>query len=215
VQNSSEKKKFSENYVKFRFTFIEKDELQLPQCVICMKVLSNDSLERHLKQEHPTLVLKMKEFFSSKAESLKRMRLDKSGSYHTEEILYSQSLTAGNTSEDIFNSISNFVEKNDLEWKKLIVVCTDGAPVMIGTLPSLALRILVPFSSTYLCETGFSALVLIKTKRRNRLDVDSVLMIALAKVEPRINQQNMQSQVPTLILFKLFDKKHLFVHLNF
>ncbi|CAH1990301.1 unnamed protein product [Acanthoscelides obtectus] len=33
-------------------------------------------LDRHLKQQHPTLVLK-------KAESLKRMRLDKSGSYHT------------------------------------------------------------------------------------------------------------------------------------
>ncbi|CAH2006297.1 unnamed protein product [Acanthoscelides obtectus] len=53
-----------------------------------MKVLSNDSmrpnrLERHLKQQHPTLVLKTKEFFPSKAESLKRMRLDKSGSYHT------------------------------------------------------------------------------------------------------------------------------------
>ncbi|CAH1985128.1 unnamed protein product [Acanthoscelides obtectus] len=53
-----------------------------------MKLLSNDSmrlnrLERHLKQQHPTLVLKMKEFFSSKAESLKRMRLAKSGSYHT------------------------------------------------------------------------------------------------------------------------------------
>ncbi|CAH1990679.1 unnamed protein product [Acanthoscelides obtectus] len=53
-----------------------------------MKVLSNDSmrhnrLERYLKQQHPTLVLKTKEFFSSKAESLKRMRLDKSGSYHT------------------------------------------------------------------------------------------------------------------------------------
>ncbi|CAH1958010.1 unnamed protein product [Acanthoscelides obtectus] len=179
-----------------------------------MKVLSNDSmrpsrLERHLKQQHPILVLKTKEFFSSKAESLKRMRLDKSGSYHTakqkkphtigeelikpcalkapliilgedaeqkmrsislsnntvkrrlddiaadinsqiinkvklskffaiscdesndivncaqlivyvryiggdiieEEILYSQSLTAGTTSEDIFNAISNFVEK--------------------------------------------------------------------------------------------------------
>ncbi|CAH2002108.1 unnamed protein product [Acanthoscelides obtectus] len=39
------------------------------------------------------------------------MRLDESGSYHTEEILYSRSLTAGSTSEDIFNSISNFVEK--------------------------------------------------------------------------------------------------------
>ncbi|CAH1997874.1 unnamed protein product [Acanthoscelides obtectus] len=39
-------------------------------------------LERHLKQQHPTLVLKTKEFFSSKAESLKRMRLDESRSYH-------------------------------------------------------------------------------------------------------------------------------------
>ncbi|CAH1987722.1 unnamed protein product [Acanthoscelides obtectus] len=62
------KRKFSEDYVKFGLTFIEKDELQFPQCVICMKVLSNDSmrpnrLERHLKQQYPTLVLKTKEFF--------------------------------------------------------------------------------------------------------------------------------------------------------
>ncbi|CAG5037744.1 unnamed protein product [Parnassius apollo] len=447
---AAKKRKFSEDYIKFGFTFIEKDELQLPQCVICMKVLSNDSmrpnrLERHLKQQHPTLLLKTKEFFSSKAESLKRMRLDKSGSYHTgvsqhlkasfeiafmiakqkkphtigeelikpcvlkatqiilgedaeqkmksislsnntvkrriddiaadikaqiinkvklspffaiscdestdivncaqlivyvryiggdiieEEILYSQSLTAGTTSEDIFNSISNFVEKNDLDWNKLIGLCTDGAPAMIGVrsglaiklkeknpamgfiaklqlwnkklssenvisfsrlfeaiknnkldanleadikthlqaledefrryyrdidsespiwhmtrnpfvvdvlqlpeeiqdeflemkadssmkddfhlltlekfwikrlpvnskLASLALRVLIPFSSTYLCETGFSALVLIKTKQRNRLDVSNDLMIALARTEPRINQlvQNMQAQV--------------------
>ncbi|CAG4936404.1 unnamed protein product [Parnassius apollo] len=64
-------------------------------------------------------------------------------------------------------------------------------------LASLALRVLIPFSSTYLCETGFSALVLIKTKQRNRLDVSNDLMIALARTEPRINQlvQNMQAQV--------------------
>ncbi|CAH1983112.1 unnamed protein product [Acanthoscelides obtectus] len=61
-----------------------------------------------------------------------------------------------------------------------------GLPIN-STLASFALRIL----------TGFSALALIKTKQRNRLDVDSDLMIALAKTEPRINQlvQNMQSQV--------------------
>ncbi|CAH1971315.1 unnamed protein product [Acanthoscelides obtectus] len=86
---STKKRKFTEDYVKFGFTCIEKDELQLPQCVICMKVLSNYSmkpnrLERHLKHHHSTLVLKTKELFSSKAESLKRMRLDKSRSYHTD-----------------------------------------------------------------------------------------------------------------------------------
>nr|CAI5841168.1 unnamed protein product [Callosobruchus analis] len=90
-----------------------------------MKVLSNDSmrlnrLERHLKQQHPTLVLKARRFLSSKAKSLKPMRLDKSGSYHTIYVRYIQSLTAGTTSEDIFNSISNLVEKNNLDWNKLI-----------------------------------------------------------------------------------------------
>ncbi|CAH1113275.1 unnamed protein product [Psylliodes chrysocephalus] len=38
---------------------------------------------------------------------------------------------------------------------------------------SHALQIIVPFSSTYLGETGFSALVKIKTKQRNRLAVHS------------------------------------------
>ncbi|CAH1992113.1 unnamed protein product [Acanthoscelides obtectus] len=85
---AAKRRKFFEDYVKFGITFREKDELQLPQCVICMKHLINDSmrphrLERRLKQQHPTLVLKTKELFSYKAESLKRMRLDKSGSYHT------------------------------------------------------------------------------------------------------------------------------------
>ena len=62
---------------------------------------------------------------------------------------------------------------------------------------SLALQTLVPFSSTYLCEKGFSALVLIKSKQRNRLAVDSDLTIALAKTEPRIDQlvQSMQAQI--------------------
>ncbi|CAH1966339.1 unnamed protein product [Acanthoscelides obtectus] len=40
---AAKKRKFSEDYFKFGFTFIEKDEPQLPQCVICMKVLSNEA----------------------------------------------------------------------------------------------------------------------------------------------------------------------------
>ncbi|CAG9790709.1 unnamed protein product [Diatraea saccharalis] len=257
---ASKKRKFSDDYIKFGFTFIERDELQLPQCVICMKVLSNDSmrpsrLERHLNQQHPTLSSKSKEFFSSKAESLKRMRLDKSGSYHKgvsqhvkasfelalliakqkkphtigedlikpcilkatqimlgveseqkmkslslsnntvkrriddmasdiklqilnkvklspffaiscdestdivncaqliiyvryvsgdhidEEIFHSQSLSAGTKSEDIFDAISNYIERNDLDWNKLIGLCTDGAPAMIGARSGLAQKL--------------------------------------------------------------------------
>ncbi|CAH1104636.1 unnamed protein product [Psylliodes chrysocephalus] len=61
------KRKFSEDYVKFGSTFIEKDGMQLPQCVICLKVLN---------QQYPTMITKSKEFFSFKLETLKRIRLD-------------------------------------------------------------------------------------------------------------------------------------------
>ena len=48
-------------------------------------------------------------------------------------------------------------------------------------------HILVPFSSTYLCECGFSALLTIKSKARNRLHVQSdircVLSITLPDIE--------------------------------
>ncbi|KAK9752390.1 hypothetical protein QE152_g4276 [Popillia japonica] len=66
---------------------------------------------------------------------------------------------------------------------------------------SLALKILIPFSSTYLCETGFSALVLIKTKQQNRLAVDSDLTTALAKTEPRIDHMVQSVQVQVLMRY--------------
>ena len=43
-----------------------------------------------------------------------------------------------------------------------------------------ALNILVPFSSTYLCECGFSALLTIKSEARNRLHVQSDIRCSLS-----------------------------------
>ena len=48
-----------------------------------------------------------------------------------------------------------------------------------------ALNILVPFSSTYLCECGFSALLTIKFNARNRLRVQADIHCALScKIAP-------------------------------
>ncbi|XP_068201816.1 protein FAM200C-like [Palaemon carinicauda] len=50
-----------------------------------------------------------------------------------------------------------------------------------------ALEVLVPFATTYLCEAGFSTLLHVKTKARNRLDASDDMRRALSKKEPRLN----------------------------
>ena len=47
-----------------------------------------------------------------------------------------------------------------------------------------ALRVTLPFVTTYLCEAGFSALVVMKTKLRARLG--SEIRVAISKTTPRI-----------------------------
>ena len=51
-----------------------------------------------------------------------------------------------------------------------------------------ALRILIPFVSTNLFEAGFSTLLQIKTKQRNKLHVEDDLRCALSQTSPRIQR---------------------------
>ena len=55
-------------------------------------------------------------------------------------------------------------------------------------LGSEAEKVLLPFATTYLCESGFASLAAIKTKIRNRLQPEHDLRVALSTVEPRIEQ---------------------------
>lgn len=64
-------------------------------------------------------------------------------------------------------------------------------------LAELALETLLPFASTYLCETTFSTMCLLKCKKRNRLNVESQLIVATSNIKPRLDQlcSTKQSQV--------------------
>ena len=49
-----------------------------------------------------------------------------------------------------------------------------------------AVRFLIPFATTYLCEKGFSSLASIKTKYRSRLDAEPSLRLKLTAIDPDI-----------------------------
>ncbi|KAJ0183269.1 hypothetical protein K1T71_001245 [Dendrolimus kikuchii] len=55
-------------------------------------------------------------------------------------------------------------------------------------LAKMALNILLPFPTTYLCETGFSTYVATKTKYRNRLDAELDMRLQLSFIKPDINR---------------------------
>jgi len=55
-------------------------------------------------------------------------------------------------------------------------------------LHEIAMRFLLCFSITYLCETAFSALTVLKTKQRNRLQHSDCLHFAITSIHPTINK---------------------------
>ena len=59
---------------------------------------------------------------------------------------------------------------------------------MYPTVSKFVKRKLIPFATTWLCETAFSGLCVSKTKHRNRLDVEADLGLCLSKMKPRFQK---------------------------
>ena len=57
-----------------------------------------------------------------------------------------------------------------------------------------ALRSLTMFGSTYLCEAAFSTLVVVKTKYRNKPNIEGDLRCALSGIRPRIQDLEAKKQ---------------------
>src|SRR3984885_15986626 len=54
--------------------------------------------------------------------------------------------------------------------------------VEYGLISDGALKLLIPFSTSYLCEAGFSALLAIKNKHRTKLELEQDLRLKLTKL---------------------------------
>ena len=79
-------KKRKLQYLDFGFTYLIEDNLQILQCVVCMKTFSNStmkpaSLKQHLANAHSSMMSKNLSFFESKLSSLKRQKRDQTGMF--------------------------------------------------------------------------------------------------------------------------------------
>ena len=81
--------------------------------------------------------------------------------------------------------------RNDSGCKDMfenLSICEFWARVCVSypCVAKVCMKVLLPFSSTYLCESGFSTLLHMKTKSRNRLDAKDGMRCALSSTSPRI-----------------------------
>ena len=62
----------------------------------------------------------------------------------------------------------------------------------------MAIKKLLPFPSTYLCEVDFSAMTWLKGKCRNALNIHAPLRVALSSIEPQMDKLIEKKQAHTL-----------------
>ncbi len=82
----TKKRKYSEEYINYGFTSILTDGIEKPQCVLCFKVLGNDSmrpskLKHHLQTIHPHYAEKDPDFFRCHKSSLGKQKLDATSTF--------------------------------------------------------------------------------------------------------------------------------------
>jgi len=55
-------------------------------------------------------------------------------------------------------------------------------------LRDIAMRFLLRVSTTYICQTAFPAMTVLKMKQTNRLQLSDCLRLAITSIHPRINK---------------------------
>ena len=57
-----------------------------------------------------------------------------------------------------------------------------------------ALRVLVPFATSYLCENGFFAVAVIKLKYHNKIAIEREICVAISNIAPRFDKMFIKQQ---------------------
>ena len=97
--------------------------------------------------------------------------------------------------DDLIELRTNHVSKMQFQSKNLEQHWS-LAMDMFPKLCEKALSVLIPFSTTYLCQSGFNALLSIKTKYRNHLSAQIDMRVAISNKVPRFEKllSNKQKQ---------------------
>ncbi|XP_040289892.1 protein ZBED8-like [Bufo bufo] len=131
VEKNPKIRKYSEDFLQYGFTSIITVGIEKPQCVICCEVLSAGSmkpnkLKRHFDSKHPSFAGRDTNYFRSKADALKKSRLDTGGKY------YKQNVAAVEASYLVARRIARAMKPHTIGEDLLLPAAKDIVRVMMG-----------------------------------------------------------------------------------
>ncbi|GFT88325.1 zinc finger BED domain-containing protein 5 [Trichonephila clavipes] len=88
------------------------------------------------------------------------------------------------TEEEIFIDFTSSGEIKRQFCNKTLFQFWSEVDDKFSELKRKAFRILLPFSTSYLCETGFSAVAALKTKYRSQLNIEKELRVSISNIKP-------------------------------
>ncbi|XP_040191825.1 zinc finger BED domain-containing protein 5-like [Rana temporaria] len=130
-EKNLKKRSYCDDFFKYGFTSIVAVGIEKPQCIICNKVLSAESmkpnkLKRHFDTKHPSFAGKDIQYFKNKADGVKKSRLDTGGKYHK------QNLAAVEASYLVALRIARAKKPHTIAEDLLLPAVKDIVRVMIG-----------------------------------------------------------------------------------
>ena len=96
--------------------------------------------------------------------------------------------------QEQFIELKNDSKARDIYHEKSLLQFWCNMSESYPQISKLAFRTLLPFATTYLCESGFSTLVHIETKKRNRIKIEHDRRLALSNAQPQISRLAAQTQ---------------------
>lgn len=160
----------SQTRLKTLSDFLTKEEIQLPITV-------TNAVKEHLQ----SLKTQLRNYFP--IPDVQRSWIENPFASHSDEALAALSAKEQDSFVDL--SSDTALLKLVFSQKHLTNVWLHVASEY-PDLSDRAVRFLMPFPTTYLCETGFSALSALKTTYRNKLNVEPDLRLRLSSIVPDI-----------------------------
>ena len=142
-------KKYDASYIAFGFTSQYHNGEECPQCVICNKLLANESmlpnkLKRHLSSAHPSLVEKPKEYFLCKLKNLAYQKASISSFSHTGQDVVMASYK-------VAYHVAHCKKTHTIAEELILPAATDLVSIMVGENAAKKLKD-VPLSNNTICR---------------------------------------------------------------